>query len=90
MGTVSFVGGIRREKLRDPAVARAFLPVISGPSSQRLDNHGLEGRATVRAVRGDSGDGIRHFWASELFFARFAGGHPRHVDLLWFLWNFSI
>ena len=36
----------------------------------------------------DSGDGIRHYWASELFFVPFAGGHPRHVDLLWPLWNF--
>ena len=34
------------------------------------------------------GDGIRHFWASELFFADHEPGtHPRHVDLLWPLWN---
>jgi predicted dithiol-disulfide oxidoreductase (DUF899 family) len=25
---------------------------------------------------------------SELFFAPMKGGHPRHVDLLWLLWNF--
>ena len=37
----------------------------------------------------EDGDGIRHFWASELFFVPFQGGHPRHLDLLWSLWNIS-
>lgn len=31
-------------------------------------------------------DGIRHFWGSEGFFAD-VGGQPRHVDLIWPLWN---
>ena len=31
-------------------MGRDSLPVIPGPSSRRLDNHGLEGRATVRAL----------------------------------------
>jgi predicted dithiol-disulfide oxidoreductase (DUF899 family) len=31
-------------------------------------------------------DGIRHFYASELFFAP-VEGHPRHMDLAWPLWN---
>lgn len=29
---------------------------------------------------------IRHFWASEMFFAGL-DGHPRHVDTIWPLWN---
>ena len=29
---------------------------------------------------------IRHFWGSELLYAK-VDGHPRHVDLLWPLWN---
>lgn len=33
-----------------------------------------------------AGGKIRHFWASELFFAGL-DGHPRHVDTLWPLWN---
>lgn len=33
-----------------------------------------------------SADGIHHFWASEGFFAK-VDGHPRHVDLMWPLWN---
>lgn len=31
-------------------------------------------------------DGIRHFWASETFFADLAGD-PRHMDIAWPLWN---
>jgi predicted dithiol-disulfide oxidoreductase (DUF899 family) len=31
---------------------------------------------------------IRHFWASELMFAKAARGqHQRHVDMIWPLWN---
>lgn len=31
---------------------------------------------------------VRHFWGSELFYAKAEKGmHPRHVDLLWPLWN---
>ncbi len=33
-----------------------------------------------------SGNDIRHFWSSELFFAKLEG-HPRHIDMLWPLWN---
>jgi predicted dithiol-disulfide oxidoreductase (DUF899 family) len=30
---------------------------------------------------------VRHFWASELLFATDPGQNPRHVDLVWPLWN---
>ncbi len=31
---------------------------------------------------------VRHFWASELAFAKTEKGmHPRHVDMIWPLWN---
>ncbi|MGH8307442.1 MAG: DUF899 family protein [Gammaproteobacteria bacterium] len=31
---------------------------------------------------------IRHYWASELMFAKpEKGQHPRHVDMIWPLWN---
>lgn len=34
------------------------------------------------------GGKVRHFWGSELFYAKAEKGmHPRHVDLLWPLWN---
>lgn len=32
-------------------------------------------------------DGIEHTWASEMLFAPMPGGHPRHVDLLWPVWQ---
>jgi predicted dithiol-disulfide oxidoreductase (DUF899 family) len=31
-------------------------------------------------------DGINHFWGSELLYAK-VDGQPRHVDLLWPIWN---
>jgi len=34
------------------------------------------------------GEGVRHRWATELMFApREEGGDPRHVDLIWPIWN---
>ena len=34
------------------------------------------------------GDGFRHRWATELMFApRDEGEEPRHVDLIWPIWN---
>jgi predicted dithiol-disulfide oxidoreductase (DUF899 family) len=30
---------------------------------------------------------IHHFWGSELFARPFPSGNPRHVDMLWPLWN---
>ena len=32
-------------------------------------------------------DGIYHFWGSELLYAP-REGHPRHMDLMWPIWNF--
>ena len=33
------------------------------------------------------GDGIHHFWASELMWTPLEGGHPRHIDIAWPLWG---
>jgi len=32
-------------------------------------------------------DGIYHFWGSELLYSP-VEGHPRHMDLMWPIWNF--
>lgn len=32
-------------------------------------------------------DGIFHFWASELLSRPMDSGHPRHVDMIWPMWN---
>jgi predicted dithiol-disulfide oxidoreductase (DUF899 family) len=31
---------------------------------------------------------VHHFWGGELFSVPVKGAHPRHIDLLWPLWNF--
>lgn len=33
-----------------------------------------------------SADGIRHFYSTELLYAKL-DGHPRHLDLAWPIWN---
>lgn len=33
------------------------------------------------------GDGVHHFWASELLYAP-TEGHARHIDILWPIWSF--
>ena len=30
---------------------------------------------------------IHHYWGSELLFEGYEGGDPRHLDLMWPLWN---
>ena len=32
-------------------------------------------------------NGITHFWASELLSRPMDNGHPRHVDMIWPMWN---
>jgi predicted dithiol-disulfide oxidoreductase (DUF899 family) len=33
------------------------------------------------------GDSLRHFWGTELLFAAWDAGEPRHVDSIWPIWN---
>ena len=33
------------------------------------------------------GGAIHHFWSSELFYVKNQGGDPRHLDMIWPLWN---
>lgn len=42
---------------------------------------------TIGNVFHRQGREIRHFWGSELVYHPLEGGHPRHVDLIWPLWN---
>ena len=33
-------------------------------------------------------DGVtRHFWGSEMLYSPMNGGHPRHIDMMWPVWN---
>jgi predicted dithiol-disulfide oxidoreductase (DUF899 family) len=45
-------------------------------------------QSPVLNVFSRDGDGVRHRWATELMFApREEGEEPRHVDLIWPIWN---
>lgn len=62
----------------------------SRSNTYNVDYYGeLDGRQTTTAnVFVRDGDGIRHFWNSELSYApMIEGGHMRHLDLIWPLWG---
>ena len=48
--------------------------------------HPSGGQMPMMNVFTRGGDGIRHFWGTEMLYAEL-DGHPRHMDLLWPLWN---
>jgi len=48
---------------------------------------GTDALIPIMNVFRKTGDGIRHFWASETFWTPLPGGHPRHVDIVWPLWG---
>ncbi|NNF68020.1 MAG: DUF899 family protein [Gammaproteobacteria bacterium] len=66
------------------------LPIVSsGRNTYQRDYFGETGDGTQMPMANvfvrDEGQ-IRHFWGSEMLFADL-DGQPRHVDLLWPLWN---
>jgi predicted dithiol-disulfide oxidoreductase (DUF899 family) len=84
----------------DPARIRAFarergwrhLRLLSSRNNTyNLDYHAetADGeQSPVLNVFTRDGDGFRHRWATELMFApRDDGEEPRHVDLMWPIWN---
>ena len=81
------------EPMQKLAAARGWkdVPLLSAQdNSYPIDYHSeMPNGAQVPMcnvfARGD--DGIRHFWNSELFFAP-SQTQPRHIDMLWPLWNF--
>ena len=66
------------------------LPMVSAAgSTYNLDyfGEGSDGsQLPMCTVFQKKSDGIYHFWSSEVFFAGL-DGHPRHIDMLWPLWN---
>ena len=68
------------------------IDVVSGMNNDYLlDYAGFEttdpGVVSVMNVFKKTADGIFHFWASELLSRPLPTGHPRHVDIVWPLWN---
>lgn len=69
-----------------------YLDVVSGTDcGYILDYAGFEtddpGVVSVMNVFRKTSEGIFHFWASELLSRPLPSGHPRHVDMIWPLWN---
>jgi predicted dithiol-disulfide oxidoreductase (DUF899 family) len=84
----------------DPARVRAFAQdrgwrrlrlLSSRNNSYNRDYHAEAldgGQVPILNVFTRDGDGFRHRWATELMFApRDEGEEPRHVDLIWPIWN---
>ncbi len=68
------------------------LPVVSARNSSYLiDYAGFEtddpALVSVMNVFHRTPEGIFHCWASELLSRPLDSGHPRHVDIIWPLWN---
>ena len=65
--------------------------VSAGDSSYLIDYAGFEtedpGLVSCMNVFRSTPDGIFHFWASELLSRPMENGHPRHVDIVWPMWN---
>ena len=66
--------------------------LVSGEKNNYLlDYAGFDtsdpGLVSVMNVFKKTRDGIFHFWASELLSRPMDNGHPRHVDVIWPLWN---
>jgi len=90
---IAVVADASAEQLRDWSERRSwFMPVVSGQHNDYLlDYAGFEttdpGVVSVMNVFKKTPDGIYHCWASELLSRPMASGHPRHMDMVWPMWN---
>lgn len=83
------------DKLARWAAQRGWsaIPLVSEPSGDYLLSYaGYEGAddpamVSTMNVFQKTPDGIFHFWGSELASRPMDNGHPRHVDMVWPLWN---
>jgi predicted dithiol-disulfide oxidoreductase (DUF899 family) len=86
------VGKSPLERLRSIADARGWdrIRLLSSHGSTYNRDYRAESEAgrqlPVLNVFQRDGDGIRHFYATELLYTE-VDGHPRHVDLVWPIWN---
>ncbi len=80
------------ERIMDFAVARGWSRVPLLSSSKNSYNtyywgeDAEEHQMPMLNVFVERDDGVYHSWGSELLYAA-SEGQPRHVDLLWALWN---
>ena len=91
---IAVVAAASAEQLEQWADRRGWkqIKVVSGMNNDYLlDYAGFDttdpGVVSVMNVFKKTSDGIFHFWASELLSRPLPNGHPRHVDIIWPLWN---
>jgi predicted dithiol-disulfide oxidoreductase (DUF899 family) len=91
---VAVVAKTDPERLRNLGRERGwrFLPLLSSRSNTFNRDYNAESedgeQRPIANVFVRDGDGFRHTWASELFFApRPESDGPRHVDSIWPIWN---
>lgn len=91
---LAIVSAASAEQLRDWARRRDWrhLDVVSDAGSgYAIDYAGFatDDASVVSAMNvfKKTPDGIFHFWSSELVRRPMDNGHPRHVDMIWPMWN---
>ncbi len=91
--TIAIVSAASAEQLADWSGRRGwYMNVVSAENSRYvLDYAGFDtddaAAVSCMNVFRKTDDGIFHFWASELLNRPMANGHPRHVDIIWPMWN---
>ncbi len=90
---VAVVAAASHEQMNEWALKRGwYMDVYSGQDSNYvLDYAGFEtddpDSVSCMNVFRKTEDGIFHFWSSELVNHPMDNGHPRHVDIIWPMWN---
>jgi len=91
---IAVVAKTRADRIAAYAKARGWtdLPLYSSTGTTynadyHCEAHGM-GQIPIMNVFRRGADGIRHFCGTELFFAENEPNqHPRHIDMMWPLWN---
>lgn len=90
---IAVVSAASPEQLKEWSGRRGWgLNIVSGQNNNYiLDYAGIETEdpavVTVMNVFKKTPEGIVHFWSSELLSRPMHNAHPRHVDMIWPLWN---
>lgn len=90
---IAVVSAASARQLRDWSARRGWrIPLVSAMNNAYvLDYAGFDtddpATVSVMNVFRRTPEGIFHFWGSELLTRPLPNGHPRHVDIVWPLWN---
>lgn len=91
---MAVVAAARPEQMRDWAIFRGWkIPILSAAKTSYIrdyfavDAAGDPALASMMNAFRRTRDGIFHTWGSELVGHPMENGHPRHVDVVWPMWN---